>query len=184
MKKYLGSSIDAYAAIIAPLAIFLPLLFGMNSLRTGVDAARIIILTGCILCATIWGVYLKQIHIQLYTWGRFSDKSVQVKPFFAKPYFIEYTKCFGCGIGYYTHGFLNPQVGIRIYYIFLSYDEFDEQYRTTINLWRPTKTRIKVKFSKELYDFLLAVLPRTQARALKQDYKKYKTGDGSKPLKK
>jgi len=181
MKKYLGASIDAYVAIIVPFAIFFPLLFGIDMLRTGVDAARIILLTGCVLCTLIWGVYLKRMHIQLYSWGQFSDKGVQVKPLFAKQYFIEYAKCFGCGIGYYTHGFLNPQAGIRYYYIFLAYDKFDEQYRTRINLWRPTKTQIKVKYSKELYNFLIVVLPKTQAKALEQDYKKYKIkgqGDG------
>lgn len=173
MKRYLGSSIDAYVAILVPFFIFFPLLLGMNSLRIGVDAARIFLLAGCVLCTIIWVWYLKQIHIQLYSWGYFFDKSVQVKPLFAKSYIIEYAKCFGCGIGYYTHGFLNPQVGIKYYYIFLSYDKFDERYRTRINMWRPTKTQIKVKYSKTLYNFLIDVLPKTQAKVLEQDYKKY-----------
>lgn len=173
MKKYLGASIDAFVAIIVPFAIFIPLLFGIDMLKTGVDAARIILLTGCVLCALIWSVYLKQMRFQLYAWGRFSDKGVQVKSLFAKTNFIEYAKCLGCGIGYYTHGFLNPQVGIIYYYIFLSYDKFDEQYRRRINLWKTTKTQIRVKYSKELYDFLIKILPKNQSRALEQDYKKY-----------
>ena len=179
MKKYLGSQIDMFAAITAPLFICLPLPFAISAFSSGVDVARIVLLIGCALCSAIWGLYLKQIRFQIYSYGRFLDKTVKVKTLFSGVYCIEYSRCFGCGIGFYTHGFLNKQIGIKIYYIFLSYDQFDEQYRSRINLWRPTKTRIKVKFSKELYNYLIAVLPKTQSRALKQDYARYITGDGA-----
>ncbi len=173
MMKYLGSPVDAFAAIITPMFVCLPLPFAICALCTGVDIARIILLIGCVLCVAVWGLYLKQIRIQLYSWGYFFDTNIKVKTLFARPYFIEYTKCFGCGIGYYTHGIFNSQVGTKIYYIFLSYDKFDELYRTRINLWRPTKMRIKVKFSRDLYDYLIEVLPKAQSRALEQDYRQY-----------
>ena len=37
MKKYLGSSITAYAAIVMPLFILFPLLFGISSLYSEVE---------------------------------------------------------------------------------------------------------------------------------------------------
>ena len=173
MKKYLGSSVDAFAAIIAPLFIFFPLVFGVNLLSASVDIARVILIIGCVLCIIVWSLYLKQISIQLYSWGHFLEKGILVKTLGAKSCFIVYTKCLGCGIGYYTHGILNSHVGTKIYYIFLSYDKFDEHYRTKINMWKPTKTQIKIRFNKKVYDFLVAVLPRSQAKALEQDYRNY-----------
>jgi hypothetical protein len=173
MKKYLGSPIDAYIALVIPIIICFPVPFAASSFSSGIDVTRVMLLFGCILCVAIWCVYLKKTVIQIYAWGYFDNNSVQVKALFTKPFSIVYAKCFGCGIGYYTHGILNSQLGSKNYYIFLSYDRFDEQYRARINLWRPTKTRIKVKFRKELYDFLIAVLPKTQARMLEQDYKQY-----------
>ena len=86
---------------------------------------------------------------------------------------IIYSKCKGCGIGFYTHGVLNSNIGTRRYFIFMSYDVFDETYRSNINLWKPSDTRIKVKYSKELYDYLVSVLPENKAKRLLSDYKKY-----------
>lgn len=173
MKKYLGSPIDAFGAFVILLLICFPIPFAASSFSSGIDAARILLLLGCVLCVAIWCVYLKKITIKIYAWGCFDNNSVRITALFTKPFSIVYSKCFGCGIGYYTHGILNSKVGSKIHYIFLSYDRFDEQYRERINLWRPTKTQIKVKFCKELYDFLIAVLPKTQARMLERDYKEY-----------
>ena len=86
---------------------------------------------------------------------------------------IEYKKCRGCGIGYYIHGVLNSNAGTKIFYIFFSYDAFNELYRTNINLWKPSKAQVKVEFSKKLYDYLINVLPKKQSAMLSRDYEKY-----------
>ena len=173
MKKYLGSSIDAFCAVIAPSILLGFLLFVISSFSTGIDIPRIILLIFCILCIIVWTVNLHRARIQLYSWGDFCAESVRVKPLFSKPFSIMYKNCSGCGIGYYKHGILNSQVGTRVCYIFLSYNKFDEKYRTRINLWHPTKTQIKVRFDKDLYDYLIEVLPKSSALALKNDYMKY-----------
>ena len=173
MKKYLGSSIDAFSAIIAPSILFGFLFFVISSLITGIDTPRIILLICYILGVIVWVINLHRARIQLYSWGNFCDNCVQVKTLFTKPFSIIYKNCSGCGIGYYTHGVLISQVGTKVYYIFLSYNKFDEKYRASINLWRPTKTQIKVRFNKKLYDYLIEVLPKTSAQALKYDYMKY-----------
>lgn len=179
VKKYLGSPITAYAAIVSPLFICLPLLFGFTALSSQINEATICVFLGCILCTVIWGLWLKGNAIQLYTWGVFQRDGIRVKTLFSQSYLLQYKQCFGCGIGYYTHGILNSPIGTKIYFIFFSYENFDEEYRSRINLWKPTKTRIKVKFSKDLYRFLMAVLPKAQSQMLSRDYKKYEIGDDS-----
>lgn len=173
MRKYLGSRITAFAAIVAPLFLCCPLLFGICALSTEISGATVFLFFGGIACAFVWGVYIKNISNQLYSWAYFTDKAVLIKTCFSKSVSMEYEKLKGCGIGFYTHGFLNSKVGTKIYFIYLSCDVFDERFRSNINLWKPSQTRIKVQFSKKLYDYLLVVLPSKQSQMLIRDYIKY-----------
>ena len=184
MKKYLGASINIYAAIVAPLLAFgLPVWFAFVALSSKISAATVFIALMCASCVIIWSIYIKQVSNQLYSWGTFDSEGVEVKTWFSKSYKLLYKECNGCGIGFYTHGVLNSPLGTKMYYIFLSYESFDEDFRYNINLWRPSKTRIKAGFSKKLYNYLLEVLPKSQSAKLQKDYEKYfgknKTGDGS-----
>ena len=180
MLKYLGSKITAFSAVIAPIFICFPLLFGINALCIEISIATVVLFLGCVLCTIVWGMLIKSTAIQLYSWGRFTSDSVQVVTGFKQSGTIMYNRCCGCGIGYYTHGILNSQCGTKIYFIFLSYDKFDECFRSKINLWKPSSTQIKVEFSEKLYAYLLTVLPKAQSQMLIKDYKKYfsSTGDG------
>lgn len=177
MVKYLGSKITAFAAVIIPMFILFPLLFGINILITEISVATIFLFIMCALCTAVWAIYVNRDKKQLYSWGRFSDNEVKVVTGFRKATKIEYKSCLGCGIGYYTHGVLNSHLGTKVYFIFLSYDRFDECFRTKINRWKPSDTKIKVQFSKELYTYLLEVLPKSQARMLIKDYEKYLAND-------
>ena len=174
MKKYLGSQFTAYAAIISPLFVCLPIFFGTIILLTEVSIATIFLAIGCVACSLIWGIYLKGVANQLYTWGIFKDNGVRIKTVFSKESFMFYKNCRGCGIGFYNHRALNSKFfGTRVYFIFLSYDAFDETCRSQINLWKPSKEKIKVKFNKDLYEYLIDVLPKKQSLALRRDYEKY-----------
>ena len=173
MRIYLGSKITAFAAIVAPLFLFCPLLLGTCALWAEISAATVFLAFGGIACAFVWGAYIKNIGNQLYSWGFFTGDSVQIVTCFSKKNTKTYEKFKGCGIGYYTHGILNSKVGTKIYFIYLSYDMFDERFRSNINLWKPSKTRIKVLFSKKTYDYLYTVLPPKQSQMLLRDYKKY-----------
>lgn len=173
MRKYLGSRITAFAAIVAPLFLCCPLLLGVRALCTEINGATVFLAVGGIACAFVWGLYIKNIRNQLYSWGFFTSDGVQIMTCFSKSTTIVYEKCKGCGIGFYTHGILNSKVGTKIYFIYLSYDMFDEYFRPNINLWKPSRTQIKVQFSKKLYDYLLVVLPKRQSQMLFRDYKKY-----------
>ncbi len=174
MRKYLGSKITAFAAIVVPLLfICFPLLFGFSMLCAEISGATVFLAFGGIACAFIWGLYTKSIRNQLYSWGYFTSEGVQIITCFSKRTTMVYEKCKGCGIGFYTHGILNSKVGSKIYFIYLSYDVFNERFRENINLWKPSETRIKVQFDAKLYDYLLTVLPEKQSRMLVRDYRKY-----------
>ncbi len=173
MKKYLGSKMTAYAAIVAPFFVFGSLIFGVCALTAEISGATVFLAILCDSCAVIWGLYIKSKSAQLYSWGYFNHEGIQVRTLFSGKQMIEYKKCRGCGIGYYIHGVLNSNAGTKIFYIFFSYDAFNELYRTNINLWKPSKAQVKVEFSKKLYDFLINVLPKKQSAMLSRDYEKY-----------
>lgn len=173
MNKYLGSKMTAYAAFIAPLFVIFPLIFGIAMLSTEISGATVLIAIGSVMCTVIWGYYIVSVSNQLYSWGRFQSEDVRVRTGFAKKHTIIYKKCKSCGIGFYTHGVLNSKVGTKECFIFLSYDAFDESFRANINLWKPTETRIKVGFSKKLYQYLISNLPEKQSSMLQRDYERY-----------
>lgn len=132
-----------------------------------------------IMCAAASLVYAKYTYDnsrQLYSWGNFGLNSVTVYALFCKKAVLSYEKCRGCGIGFYRHAFMNNVnsiAGTNVFYIFLSFDPFAERYRAQINRWLPSDTRIKVPFSKPLYDFLTGTLPKEQAAMLEHDYYQY-----------
>lgn len=173
MRKYLGSKMTIYAAIMAPCFIIGPTIFAVIILTSQINFESILLAFGCVTCTIIWGAYMHQVGIQLYSWGTFSDKGIQIKTLISRRYIVDYAKCKSIGIGMYVHGILNSNVGSKVKFIFFSYEPFDEKYRFAINLWRPTKTRVKVVFDRKLYEYLLTVLPENQARHLENDYKKY-----------
>lgn len=165
-----------YGAIIMPLFIIGPLIFAIVILTTGIDFISAFIALWCVGCSIIAIIYMRQVRIDLqcYSWGMFNEKGIQIKTLFSKKNIeIEYKKCQSIGIGLYVHGVLNSKLGSKEKFIFFSYRAFDEKYRLNINLWKPSATRVKVGFNKELYEYLLTVLPKQQANWLKRDYEKF-----------
>lgn len=172
VKRYLGSIFTAYAALVAPFLCFAPILFVTNILSYEISGPTIFLMIGGLVCTFIWFLYLFKVRNQLYSWGDFGCDSVRITTLFSRRKEIKYSKCKSCGIGYYTHGILNSKAGTRVYFIFLSYDFFEEKNRANINLWKPSDTRIKVQYSQKLYNYLIEFLPSQQSRMLKKDYEK------------
>ena len=172
MKKYLGSIMTAYAAVIAPLFIILPLLFAGIILFTVEISGATVFLT-CMFCgcSVIWIIYIKREILQLYAWGYFWETCVKIRCPFIREFALDYEACRAVGIGCYTHGVLNSRLGTKHYFIYLSYDYFDVKYSERINLWKPSKQRIKVQFSNKVYVYLLSTLPKKQAKMLEQSYR-------------
>lgn len=175
MKKYFGGAMGAYVGIMGILFIVGPLIFGVVILTTGIDFYSIIIALFCVAAPIFMIIVIRQTRLYLlcYSWGTFDENGVHVKSLFSKNFEIEYAKCKSIGIGLYVHGVLNSDLGSKEKYIFFSYGGFREQFRLNINQWQPNETRIKVKYSKKLYNYLLTVLPEEQANVLKNDYETY-----------
>ena len=116
---------------------------------------------------------------QFYGIGYFDEKGFTIKiPFMRKKY-IEYAKCKELGIAYYVHGAgQSGELGYGTYcfYIYFSYGIFNEKYRSHINQWHLTRTNAKIGFNKELYDYLVSVLPKNQADVLRHDYVRFDLG--------
>ncbi len=171
IRRYLGSKITAFAAVVAPCFCVLPLPFGVSLLKVERSFATFFVFFMCVSCSLVWAYYLWKIKNQLYSWGVFSSDSVLVSVPFQKSFSLSYDNCQGCGIGSYCHSFLNRgNIGSVIYFIFLSIEPFDEKYRYQINLWQPSASRIKVAFDEELYRYLITTLPKKQALLFERDY--------------
>jgi hypothetical protein len=176
MRKHLGSG---YAAILTPFFIVFPIVFAIIALSSEISAATVFLSVLCVSCCVLWGHFFWKRRNILYAWGTFRENDVYVKMLFDKSFSLSYDKCRSCGIAFYRHTFLNVRksaLGSELFYIFLSVDFFDEKYRNQINLWAPSKSRIKVRFSRDLFDYLLARLPQKQADMLKRDFEKYYPG--------
>ena len=173
MKRYLGSILTTYAAIVAPIFVLGPLVL-VPILLVSVDFGVAVALSlFCLGCSLIWGVYIRQISRDLYSWGLFKRDRITVHTWFQPSYDFIYSKCRNCGIAYYTHGVLNSSLGTKHYYIYLSYNSFDEGFRCRINRFKITQTQLKVSFRQDLFEHLMLVLPPKQANHLVRDYKKY-----------
>ena len=174
MKKYLGSKFTLFAAIVViPLFICLPTAFGILALTSSVEPATVFIAIGGVSCSGLGGVMIVTCSKQFFSRGEFGKDEIRVKTIFSKPTSLPYKNCVSCGIGWYIHGVLNSNLGTKVYFIFFSYNAFNESFRHCINLWKPSTTQIKTQFDPKLYAYLIEVLPKKQREMLVRDYEKY-----------
>ena len=176
MKKYLGSVMTVYAAIVSLCFIIGPVIFGTSMFAVEISFATVCLFVMC-LSGSVLSLYcMWKAKNQLFSWGEFKENAVYISVPFQKQFCLDYEKCRSCGIGMYRHAFMNSQnsiLGANVYFIFMSLDYFPEKYREQINLWKPSQRQIKVQFSEKLYSYLMAVLPPKQAMMLKADYERY-----------
>ena len=168
--KYLGGWSDIEYAVVLPCMVVGPVIFACIMLTIGIDGATIFLAIFCVICSIMWGVLTWKYRSTFYAWGSFQNDAVYVKVLFDKVFPIYYEKCKSIGIGLYVEGFTSKEVGFRYYYIFFSYEHFDEKYRANINEMKPSHTFVTVGYSKRLYEYLLTVLPQHHAAALRHDY--------------
>ncbi len=168
MKKYAGSSMTLFAAIILPLFAILPIFAGILIFQSEISVATIFLFVMCLCCTILFTVYLIKVSNQLYTWATFNKSAINIKSWFRKEYTMEYCKCIDVGIGCYGHGFSSS--GIPFYFIYFSYNKLSEESKLSINTQLPSKTFFKISYSKKLYDYLVNTLPSKQSLLLKQSY--------------
>lgn len=103
----------------------------------------------------------------MFIWGKFIDKGIEIYVLFSKKYIIEYDKCNDIGFACYFDGRGNRTRGFKYNYIYLAYDGVSKKYKYSINRIKNSKSFVKIKYSPKMYDYLLSVLPAKQARMLK-----------------
>ncbi len=101
MRRYLGSRITAFAAIVCPLFIISPLCFAVIILFSEISEATLLLSALFCSCTVIWFVYTKKEALQLYAWGEFGKTDVQVRCFLKNNFVLNYAKCTSVGIEYY-----------------------------------------------------------------------------------
>ena len=139
-----------------------------------ITVAAIVSGTICTAVTTFYSLYMGK---NIFSWGDFGQDHIAVKVVFRKSFRIRYSDCYDCGIGYYTHGILNGPIGSSVFYIYFSCDNIPKRILTQINMLHNDEQHIKVPFKKELYEYLLTVLPKRQAEMLKKAYMQYSPSD-------
>ena len=176
IKKHYKIVISILGTIILPSFILLPITFSVIVLLSKISVSTIILAIMFLSSSISLIVYYFQKRELLYTWCVFYPDCVVVKGLFQKGHKIVYTSCKSCGISYYRHAFMNSQsslFGSNMYYLFFSIEPFDEHFRSCINLWPPSKTKLKVRFSKSVFRFLNECLPNKQKQMINSDFKRY-----------
>ena len=122
MKKYLGSRMTAYAAVICPLLVIAPLLFAIVALCSEISTATLLLAVLCCSCSVIYIIYIQKEALQLYAWGVFEETAVRVRCFLRNDFALDYEKCLGVGIEHYNHNAIHTNIGSKVFFIYLSYD--------------------------------------------------------------
>lgn len=169
MKKYVGSAMTAYAAVLLPCFIIAPVAFAGICFSVNDPATYFVVLL-CLICSVVEIVYMQRVFDQLYTWVTFNDSGIKIKTLFRKASYIRYDEIKSIGIGLYVHGVLNSKTGTKVVFIYFSSEPFDEKYRLNMNLWKPSATRLKIGFDEKLYEYLLSILSPKHSRPLQRDY--------------
>ena len=136
MKKYLGSSMTIFVAIVLPIFAFFPPVAGIYLLITVPgDPAVVMLMLGGVLCCIVCTIYLLQVKNQLYSWGKFEKDCVCVKTLFSKNFLLKYKDCHEIGIGSYLHGGVSgaSKTGIRYYFIYLTTEHMELKSKNAIN---------------------------------------------------
>ena len=173
MRRYLGADMNAYSAVMLLIFFLMPIFFAASALYSTVSEETIFLTILCVICSLSVGLFLFQNRKQLYCWGVFGDNSVIIYGILSKRQVLYYQHCKSVGIGWYVHGTMNSRAGSNVWYIFLSYEPIEEQYRSNINKWKPSATGVKVGFDERLYRHLVRGLPAQQQKMLQTDFKKF-----------
>ena len=175
MKKYLCPRFHFIFLVLAYILAFTLLGLGIYFSEGNVLVILLIAFPGAIIIAgTIYG---KDIF---YSWGYFGEKGILIKSPFAKRKFLEYEKLKSCGLTFFLYNTLSGNVCPTVVFIYFSYDYSCPGYIGANSAWKTKAPHTKVEFNKELYDYLMSVLPKKQARMLSSDYNHYKNKYGDK----
>ncbi len=167
-RKFLGGSIGVFNAIsvfvVSLFPVFVSILIYKSDKSSNAKLLLIIFSLSSILSFILIFFTTRK---QLFVWGRFTDKYIEVFVPFSKKYKIYYDKCNDVGRACYYASAYRAYAGFRYTYIYLSYDAVGEKYKYNINVLKQSETVVKIKYNEKIYDYLLSVLPAKQVKMLK-----------------
>ena len=169
IKKYLGTWINAYCALVCIVLVFLSLTFAVLVLSAEISTSTVIIALWCLAFTCIIAYVAYKNRYGLFAVGHFQNDGLLVKCLFSKDKFIPYCQFNYISMGMYIHRVLSTSLGSKLYYIILSCDGFDENLKLNINHWRASEKHIKVGHNKKLFNYLIAVLPKKHSLKLLED---------------
>ena len=170
MKRYLGAYMNVFIAIACTLFFLCPLGVGIYLLIADRDKAGAILFFSA---AAMFFLFIVLLSNQIFAWGHFYQDKLKVSALFRKNFTVEYSKCVDVGIAHYFHGAHSSSIiGSRVFYIYLSYTYLEPKYKNNINMAQPTKTFVKIGYSRKTYEYLMKVLPERQAVMLSDSHKK------------
>ena len=167
-KKFLGGNIGVFNAISVFVVSLFPVSISVWIFKNDKGTDTIILVIFFSLLSVLWFVLVFfTVRKQIYIWGCFTDKGVEIFIPFAKKYTIDYAKCNDVGLACYYASAYKPYSGFRYTYIYLSYDTVGEKYKHSINMLKQSRTVVKIKYNDKIYDYLISVLPTKQVKMLK-----------------
>jgi hypothetical protein len=174
MKKFLGtymSNTMLIICIIAIIAFFIATCEFVFNPKLAQDR---------VIGATVMGlVVLFYIFLLILTapyylsWGVFEKDKLTIKCLFRKDIVIEYEKMKDAGVGYYFHSGMGTPIGSRVNYLYLSGKKLTDFQKEHMNMIPLSKSFLRCGIKKDLYEYLLVVLPPELSATLKKNYEEY-----------
>lgn len=167
-RKFLGGSIGVFNAISVFVVSLFPVLVSVLIYKSDKSSnAKLLLIIFSLSSILLFILIFFTTRKQLYVWGRFTDKYIEVFVPFSKKYKIYYNKCNDVGFACYYASAYKPYAGFRYTVIYLSYDIVGKKYKYNINMLKQNKSVVKIKYNEKIYDYLITVLPTKQSRMLK-----------------
>lgn len=175
-SRYCGNLMMAYCATALTAFIVFPVLAIPFILTPWeLSFAKVFLSALCLIasvCLFICG-QSDTVAMQCYTWYTFKADVVIIQTLFRKKKEVEYANFTDVGVGFYTHGIMNSNVGSKVWFIYLADHKIDSKYKYNMNLLKPSLGCLKVGFSKKTYRYLIEHLPEKQAKMLEISYTDY-----------
>ncbi len=172
MKRYAGDYMTAYCGFVLLVFTLGPIVFSCYLLLPNIGYAQILFSFLCVVNSGLCAYWMISRSETMYCWYVFNEEGIVVKNIFKRTYLVSYSEFANVGIGYYIHGVMNSDIGSKMYYIFFSKQMIDDQYKSQINLVKPSKTFLKIGFNQKTYQYLVEHLSNSHVKLLSMDAKR------------
>ena len=175
MRRFLGSPIDIYAAVVCLFFIAVCIAF---PILTAIFFDEISLLVICIIISVVglvaFAVIMSKSCDQFFSWGRFDDKRIAIFNLFKGKRIIEYKDIVETGVACFAgNRDLGSHIGGGFIHTYIYFSTFKRlSFKEKININRikqtidPPEQFIKLHFTKKNYKVLMDLLPAKIAKDL------------------